>query len=47
MQAHPFQVAAMYFRLLRRLPLVMMLVMAAPGMAASGAADGAGNDQLE
>lgn len=47
MQAHPFQVAAMYFRLLRRLPLVMMLVMAAPGMAASGVADGAGNDQLE
>lgn len=47
MQAHPFQVTAMYFRLLRRLPLVMMLVMAAPGMAASGAADGVGNEQLE
>lgn len=47
MQAHPLQVTAMYFRLLRRLPLVMMLVMAAPGKAASGAADGVGNEQLE
>ncbi|MBA0256928.1 bifunctional glucose-1-phosphatase/inositol phosphatase [Stenotrophomonas maltophilia] len=37
----------MNFCRLRRLPLVMMLVVAAPCMAASGAADGVGNDQLE